>query len=88
MVSNLFTMKAKRGRPRVRKASELADVFVSFRITGKELKSLEDVAERCGMSRSTFIRRAMLDSVANINAKSRSKGRNFVDMCRFIVGKD
>jgi len=81
--------KAKRGRPRI-KNSELVDVFISLRITGKEAKALDDLSKRCGMSRSNFIRRAVEDAKTQVERKSRPKAseRTFVDMCRFIIGRD
>ena len=81
--------KAKRGRPRI-KQSQLVDVFISLRITGKEAKALDDLSKRCGMSRSNFIRRAVEDTKAQVESKSRPKAseRTFVDMCRFIIGRD
>ena len=86
-------MKAKtkqRGRPKTVKTADLASVFVSFRLTGREAKALDDLSARCGMTRSKFVRRAAEDAVVQIERKTRlkAKERTFVDMCRFIIGKD
>ena len=82
--------KAKRGRPKTVKTADLASVFVSFRLTGREAKTLDDLSARCGMTRSKFVRRAAEDAVVQIERKTRlkAKERTFVDMCRFIIGKD
>ena len=81
--------KARRGRPRVKK-SELQDVFISLRLNAKEAEQFADLAKRCGMTRSTFVRRAVEDAVLQIERKARPKAkeRTFVDMCRFIIGRD
>jgi len=81
--------KAKRGRPRIKK-SERQDVFISLRLNEKEAKQFADLAKRCGMTRSTFVRRAVEDAVLQIERKARPKAkeRTFVDMCRFIIGLD
>ena len=81
--------KAKRGRPRIKK-SERQDVFISLRLNEKEAEQFADLAKRCGMSRSNFVRRAVEDAVLQIERKARpnAKDRTFVDMCRFIIGLD
>ena len=81
--------KAKRGRPPLKNA-KLADIFISLRINHKDAKQLDDLSRRCGMTRSNFVRRAVDDAVVQIERKSRPKAkeRTFIDMCRFILGKD
>ena len=81
--------KAKRGRPRIKK-SERQDVFISLRLNAKEAEQFADLAKRCGMTRSNFVRRAVEDAVLQIERKARPKAkeRTFVDMCRFIIGLD
>ena len=81
--------KVKRGRPRI-KQSQLVDVFISLRVTGKDAKALDGLSKRCNMSRSNFVRMAVEDAVVQIERKTRlkAKERTFVDMCRFIIGKD
>jgi len=81
--------KAKRGRPPLKNA-KLADIFISLRINHKDAKHLDDLSRRCGMTRSNFVRRAVDDAVVQIERKSRPKAkeRTFIDMCRFIIGRD
>jgi len=69
--------------------ASLKTLYVSFRASNQELKRLDDMSNKCGMPRSSFVNRAVMDSIAQIEAtKKPPKGqRSFVDMCRFIIGK-
>ena len=85
-------MKIKnKNTTRVTKKSRilLKTLYVSFRASSQELKRIDEVSAHCNMPRSTFVNRAVMDSIAQIEAtKKPVKGqRSFVDMCRFIIGK-
>jgi len=66
--------------------SKLKSTFVAFRMTDKEIKRVNDMAQRVGMSRSQFISRSVVDTMDRVEAKRRPK-RTFIELCRFILGK-
>jgi len=72
-----------------RSRASIKNLYVSFRASDQELKRLNEMSKRCGMARSSFVNRSVMDSIAQIEAtKKPAKGqRSFVDMCRFIIGK-
>ena len=70
----------------LRKKSSLKSTFVAFRMTDAELKRLNDMARRVGMSRSQFISRSVVDTMDRVEAKRRPK-RTFIELCRYILGK-
>ena len=69
-----------------RKKSSLKSTFVAFRMTDAELKRVNDMAKRVGMSRSQFISRSVVDTMDRVEAKRRPK-RTFIELCRYILGK-
>ena len=69
-----------------RKKSSLKTTFVAFRMTDAELKRVNDMAKRVGMSRSQFISRSVVDTMDRVEAKRRPK-RTFIELCRYILGK-
>jgi len=70
----------------LRKKSSLKSTFVAFRMTDAELKRVNDMAKRVGMSRSQFISRSVVDTMDRVEAKRRPK-RTFIELCRYILGK-
>jgi len=63
--------------------------YSTFRLSTAELRKLTDLSKRCGIPRSSFVNRAILDTMRQIESKKTSKSeRTFVEMCRFILGKD
>jgi hypothetical protein len=70
----------------LRKKSSLKTTFVAFRMTDAELKRVNDMAKRVGMSRSQFISRSVVDTMDRVEAKRRPK-RTFIELCRYILGK-
>ena len=70
----------------LRKKSSLKTTFVAFRMTDAELKLVNDMAKRVGMSRSQFISRSVVDTMDRVEAK-RSPKRTFIELCRYILGK-
>ena len=70
----------------LRKKSTLKSTFVAFRMTDKEIKRINDMAKRVGMSRSQFISRSVVDTMDRVEAKRRPK-RTFIELCRYILGK-
>ena len=70
----------------LRKKSTLKSTFVAFRMTDAELKRVNDMAKRVGMSRSQFISRSVVDTMDRVEAKRRPK-RTFIELCRYILGK-
>ena len=72
----------------LRRKSTLKSTFVAFRMTDKEIKRVNDMARRVGMSRSQFISRSVVDTMDRVEAKSETtKGRTFIGVCRYILGK-
>lgn len=69
-----------------RKKSSLKSTFVAFRMTDTELKRVNEMAKRVGMSRSQFISRSVVDTMDRVEAKRRPK-RTFIELCRYILGK-
>ncbi len=69
-----------------RKKSSLKSTFVAFRMTDAELKRVNEMAKRVGMSRSQFISRSVVDTMDRVEAKRRPK-RTFIELCRYILGK-
>ena len=55
-------------------------------MTDAELKRVNDMAKRVGMSRSQFISRSVVDTMDRVEAK-RSPKRTFIELCRYILGK-
>ena len=70
----------------LRKKSTLKSTFVAFRMTEVEIKRVNDMAKRVGMSRSQFISRSVVDTMDRVEAKRRPK-RTFIELCRYILGK-
>ena len=70
-----------------RKKSSLKTTFVAFRMTDAELKRVNDMAKRVGMSRSQFISRSVVDTMDRVEAKRRPNKRTFIELCRYILGK-
>ncbi len=70
----------------LRKKSSLKSTFVAFRMTDAELKRVNEMAKRVGMSRSQFISRSVVDTMDRVEAKRRPK-RTFIELCRYILGK-
>ena len=70
----------------LRKKSSLKTTFFAFRMTDAELKRVNDMAKRVGMSRSQFISRSVVDTMDRVEAKRRPK-RTFIELCRYILGK-
>ena len=68
----------------LRKKSTLKSTFVAFRMTDAEIKRVNDMAKRVGMSRSQFISRSVVDTMDRVEAKRRPK-RTFIELCRFIL---
>jgi len=57
-------------------------------MTDAEMKRINDMAKRVGMSRSQFISRSVVDTMDRVEAKSETtKGRTFIGVCRYILGK-
>ena len=69
-----------------RKKSSLKSTFVAFRMTDTELKRVNEMAKRVGMSRSQFISRSVVDTMDRVEAKRRPK-RTFIELCRYILGQ-
>ena len=69
-----------------RKKSSLKSTFVAFRMTDTELKRVNEMAKRVGMSRSQFISRSVVDTMDRVEAKRRPK-RTFIELCRYILRK-
>ena len=69
-----------------RKKSSLKSTFVAVRMTDTELKRVNEMAKRVGMSRSQFISRSVVDTMDRVEAKRRPK-RTFIELCRYILGK-
>ena len=55
-------------------------------MTEVEIKRINDMAKRVGMSRSQFISRSVVDTMDRVEAKRRPK-RTFIELCRYILGK-
>jgi len=55
-------------------------------MTDKEIKRVNDMAQRVGMSRSQFISRSVVDTMDRVEAKRQPK-RTFIELCRYILGK-
>jgi len=70
----------------LRRKSTLKSTFVAFRMTDKEIKRVNDMAQRVGMSRSQFISRSVVDTMDRVEAKRQPK-RTFIELCRYILGK-
>jgi hypothetical protein len=70
----------------LRKKSSLKTTFVAFRMTDAELKRVNEMAQRVGMSRSQFISRSVVDTMDRVEAKRQPK-RTFIELCRYILGK-
>jgi len=70
----------------LRRKSTLKSTFVAFRMTDAEIKRINDMAQRVGMSRSQFISRSVVDTMDRVEAKRRPK-RTFIELCRYILGK-
>jgi len=68
----------------LRKKSTLKSTFVAFRMTDKEIKRVNDMAQRVGMSRSQFISRSVVDTMDRVEAK-RSPKKTFIELCRYIL---
>jgi len=68
----------------LRKKSTLKSTFVAFRMTDAELKRVNDMAKRVGMSRSQFISRSVVDTMDRVEAK-RSPKKTFIELCRYIL---
>ena len=68
----------------LRKKSTLKSTFVAFRMTDKEIKRINDMAQRVGMSRSQFISRSVVDTLDRVEAK-RSPRKTFIELCRYIL---
>ena len=66
--------------------TKLKTTFVAFRMTDAELKRVNEMAKRVGMSRSQFISRSVVDTMDRVEAKRRPK-RTFIELCRYILGK-
>ena len=64
--------------------SKLKSTFVAFRMTDKEIKRVNDMAQRVGMSRSQFISRSVVDTMDRVEAK-RSPKKTFIELCRYIL---
>ena len=64
--------------------SKLKSTFVAFRMTDKEIKRVNDMARRVGMSRSQFISRSVVDTMDRVEAK-RSPRKTFIELCRYIL---
>ena len=82
----------KTSRPKGRKLkpkATLKELYVSFTASEKDTKRIDSLANRVGMTRSSFVNRAIMDAVAQIEAKSPPDpaGRNFVSMVRFMMNK-
>ena len=56
-------------------------------MTDAELKRVNDMAKRVGMSRSQFISRSVVDTMDRVEAKRRPNKRTFIELCRYILGK-
>ena len=50
----------------LRRKSTLKSTFVAFRMTDAEIKRVNDMAQRVGMSRSQFISRSVVDTMERI----------------------
>jgi len=68
----------------LRRKSTLKSTFVAFRMTDKEIKRVNDMAQRVGMSRSQFISRSVVDTMDRVEAK-RSPRKTFIELCRYIL---
>jgi hypothetical protein len=53
-------------------------------MTDKEIKRINDMAQRVGMSRSQFISRSVVDTLDRVEAK-RSPRKTFIELCRYIL---